>query len=358
MNMFTLNITLIMVLGYILLYRNPSPAKRKFFCIMVTLQLTLIAGLRHWSVGLDTSTYILYFEDAMYQSFSVLWQDFVDMYIRGIGVEDAGYPLFEKIFQIFSTDSQIFLMFVATIINTSVGVWIYKNSKEPCISFLVYTVLFYPILGLTALRQGITHALATFVAYEYIKKRKLIPFIIMILLAYFIHASAIIGVGLYIIANKKLTKKYVFAILITISLLFIFKTEFMNFVSFFAKEKYQYYGQIYTEGKLGAWNFSAVFISLAIAALIQMKRILANNPQAVHYYNALLVSLVVLPLVFINPVNMRIMYYFSPFIMLLVPEILHSLDKKNSKIVIYLGVVIVLLVLYFRQLEPYYFFWQ
>ena len=82
-----------------------------------------------------------------------------------------------------------------------------------------------------------------------------------------------------------------------------------------------------------------------------------KNPDAIVYYNALIVAVVFIPLLFVNSSPMRIIQYYSLFIMLLIPEILFSFDGQE-RVICYSAASGVLLTLFFKDIRSYLFFWQ
>ena len=70
MTVYLINIALILLFGFLLLHVNPTNEKKKLYCVIVTIQWTLISGLRHWSVGADTQAYYRSFENVKTMS----WQ--------------------------------------------------------------------------------------------------------------------------------------------------------------------------------------------------------------------------------------------------------------------------------------------
>ena len=60
-----------------------------------------------------------------------------------------------------------------------------------CISWVVYSTLFYSFFAITGHRQTIATGIVVWGGLECIRKRKLIPFLLLTFVAYTIHASAI-----------------------------------------------------------------------------------------------------------------------------------------------------------------------
>lgn len=354
MIIYLLNIFLIMLFGSIFLWYKPSSQNKKLFCILVTIQLILLSGLRHISIGADTYSYkVDSFDITIHETWRDLVNDFVNIIFKGADGKDPGYHLFEKLIQIFSTNYQVFLMVIALIFTIPLGVWIYKNSIEPCMSFLIYSCLFSSFFTITGLRQTIATALVVLIGYKFIKERKFWSFLVLILVAFTIHKSAICFFQFYFIANKTITKKYLVIMSFVIIMMFIFRNQVMAILgNLMGYEQYisQYEGA-------APWNFTTLLLILTIITVWKYKMILKNNLLSTHYINALLVAFVFVPLTFIDPTGMRVVQYYSIFIMLLVPEVIKSFSKRERVIVYYIAATL-LIVLYVKNNPQYLFFWQ
>ena len=353
MTFYLINIFLLILLGIFFLLGKPSEQSKKVFCIIASLQWILLSGLRHISVGTDNYSYKLSFETTANNSWTKLGYNFIDVMFYGADGKDPGYSLFEKTVQIFTTDYQIYLVMIAAVFTIPLGTWIYKNSSEPFISFLIYSCLFYSFFAITGHRQTIATALAILIGYKFIKDRHFWPFLILVLLAMTIHKSAIVFLPFYFIANKKITRKYIVIISGIILISFIFRNKIMVLLG--TLMGYENYIEQY-EGA-GAWTFTMLLLLMTIVVIWKHKIMLSNNLQVTHYINALFLASVFLPLTFVDPSAMRVVQYYSIFIILLVPEIIKAFNKRERTIVYYVGTT--LLISFFAKNNPQYlFFWQ
>ncbi|MDD5457680.1 MAG: EpsG family protein, partial [Candidatus Margulisbacteria bacterium] len=250
MTIYLINIFLIMLSGALFLYGVPERRNKKLFCILASSQWVLLSGLRHISIGPDTYSYKIHsFDVRMYQTWKELWRNFIDVLFRGAVGNDPGYYLFEKFVQIFTTNYQVYLIIIALIFTVPLGIWIYRNSSEPVISFLIYSTVFYSIT-LTAIRQTIATTLVVFLGYEFIKKRRFLPFLLLTLITFTIHKSSIFFFPFYFLANKKITKKYLFCMLACIPIMFVWGNKLLlPFAKFMKYENYL----VYYEGA-NAWT--------------------------------------------------------------------------------------------------------
>ncbi len=217
MEIYLINIFFILILGMIFIYYRPTKKKKKFFCIFSSLQWIFVSGLRNSLVGADTLSYMLMFEYVEMYSWEKILKIFKDNYFQGRKLliledkdlyNDTGYIIFEKIVHIFTNNAQMYLFIVAIIIFASLAYFIYYNSEDPVFSYILFSTLFYSFYAITGIRQSLATALIVFIGTEYIKKKKLWNFLIISLIAYTLHKSAILFVPFYFLAHIEITKKY------------------------------------------------------------------------------------------------------------------------------------------------------
>lgn len=328
--------------------------KKKIFCIIATTQWILLSGLRHISIGTDTKAYFDSFELTKSLSWETIINQFNEiMFNDGIG-KDPGYAIFEKITQYVTDDYQVYLIIIALIFMIPLGILIYKYSKDALVSFLIYSCLFYAFFAITGHRQTVATGIGLFIAYEFIKRKKFIYFLLVVLIASTIHKSIICIIPFYFIANKKITYRYSIIMLTTFVIVFIFKNRILSFLTeIVGYEEYatQYQGA-------GTFTFTVIFILVILVALWRAPIILKEyNEDIIICYNAAFMALIFIPFTYIDPSTMRIVQYFSIFIMLLIPEIINSFVGKERRLVRYTAVALMLLLVI--RSNPYYiFFWQ
>lgn len=357
-------IALILFIGQVFTegYKANSNAAfvRKKYISLICFILILQSGLRNVAVGDDTYAYFLKFEEVKITTWSNIYDSIKEYYQLGIG-KDPGYQIFQKMIQLVTDEYQVFLFMVAILFFVALGNFIYKSTtrlSDAILAFVIYSVLFYSFFSITGIRQTIATA-ATLFGYELIKKRKLIPFLIVILLASTIHKSALIFIPFYFIARIK-NPKYLYRIVLVLFPLFmIFKNNMGNYVRVLGG--YEQYDEF--EGA-GTYTFTAMFLLMSIVALWRSKLIIKNNQNAQHYYNAFAIALLFIPLTWINPTAMRIVQYFSIFMLLFIPEIIHSFEFISKKIRrdITRFTIVLLIVLFLKSnwgdKIPYGFFWE
>lgn len=351
---YLINMILIIAWGLLLLGNKTNQLKKKIFCIIATSQWVIISGLRHVSIGADTEAYKISFETTKLWTWDFIINRFKNILVYGDVGKDPGYAVFEKITQYITSDYQVYLIIIALIFTVPLGIFIYRYSKNACISFLIYSCLFYSFFAITGHRQTIATGIALFIGYKFIKKRQFWRFLLIIAITCTIHKSVICLIPFYFIANKKITIKYSIGILVAFIFIFIFKNQIMNLVATFSG--YEEFANQF-EGA-GTWTFTFMFIIVTLAALWKAPKILKdNNIDATIWYNAMFMALLFIPLTFVDPNAMRIVQYFSIFIIVLIPEIIKAFNISEQPLIYYIGASIMILLLV-KGNPQYLFFWQ
>lgn len=329
---------------------------RKFYVIIVSIILILQSGLRNVAVGADTYAYFVYFEQTKNKSWSEIWQVQNEYIINAIG-KDPGYVLFQKIVQLIITDYHIFLFLIAILFFASFGNFLLKNTErinELIIAYLLYSALFYAFYSITGHRQTIATA-GAFWAYEYLKKRKLLPFLIIILLSSLIHKSCLIFFPFYFLANF-INPRVAMVIGLSVTPFFVaVKDQLALILAIVAG--YDYYGVEET----ATYTFTLMLVAIAALALITMKQNLKRSNLKFAYIGfSLAISLT--PLTWVNGAMMRVVQYYAFFLLLLVPSSLNALKIISRKLgkVAYMLIIISLFSLYMKNSwkHEYRFLWQ
>lgn len=334
--------------------------KRKKYIILVCLLLILQSGLRNVAVGADTYAYYDAFERVKLMSWTQIFDTFIQVYEFGVG-KDPGYLFFQKIIQIVVNDYQIYLIVIAVLFFSALGNFIYKNTYriiDVMFAFILYSTLFYAFFSITGHRQTIATAVALY-GYELIKRKKLLPFIILILLASTIHRSVLIFIPLYFIRSQKAIKYLLISFTVLLPLMFYYS----DVISLFFQSMDYTYSAYEQMENLRPYNYVVLNLTIFLLGVFTYKdsfKQKSNDTQ--FWYAALLLATLFTTQVFHIHGFMRVIYYFSIFNLLLIPHMFQIISKKtriiNSQLVA-LGIVLMLLLYIGSSSESEYkFFWQ
>lgn len=325
--------------------------RKKRVCVIATLNWIILSGLRGLEIGADTLAYKEYFNETIFFSWGECFSKIYLKYIQGIHFKDPGYPIVMKFFQIFSTDYQLFLVFIAIVFFVPMGILIYKYSEDPYLSYVLFSSLFYSFFAITGHRQTIATSIVVFAGIELIKKRKLLSFLLVIFLASMIHNSVICFLPFYWISKIKINKFTLTLYWTVVVTSFLLKNELLVLLQKIVG--YEEYDVLETAG---GGNFIFLLYILLIFTTIFYKQFLNNKMNEISI-NALFISGIFSSLVFLNQSFMRVVQYYSIFIMFLLPQCGNVFIKRDQKYFKIICSILMILLLIKNQPE-YVFFWQ
>lgn len=353
--MFIGNALFITLSGYYLIYCNPSKANRRRFCIIATICWVALSGLRAASIGADTAGYMNGYENMGNVSWEALFLRFRSILFLGAEGKDPGYNIVAKLVYTVSPNYQVFLLVIAALFHIPLGILIYKKSSDPLLSWVLYSCLFYSFFAITGNRQTIATAMVVLLGYRLIEKRNLILFLIIVALAYTIHASVIIFLPFFFLYRLRVGRKGIVLSLLLFPVVYINRVRILSVLSaFIGYEQYEEYG---TTGPI---TFTFVYFVVMMVLLIGYGAITKNDEKAKlisPWINAICVAFDFIPLAFVNPSAMRGIQYYSIFLIFLLPDLMNAFDKKSQRIA-RLGCILLLVFLLIRNNPSYCFFWQ
>lgn len=360
MNMYVVNLILIFIYACVFLW-NPRVKKGKlWFCFFSATNWILLSGLRGLDVGADTREYKEFFWDFCLNHYS--WEFvinmFVDKFFSGVGMLsqdsalDPGYFLLLKFIQIFTDNYQVFLLLVAIAFMIPFSCWVYRESKEPFISFLIYSCLFYEFFSITGIRQVVGTALVFFAGNKFYKEKKYGHLLVTIILAFLVHKSIICYIPFFVIREIKITKIYtVFCLGLTVFAFALKDTIFYILCTVFGYQKYL------APEEAGTWTFTFMLVVVTMLALLYKKKIFALDNNATSSYNALFMALVLTALTFVDPSAMRAVQYYSLYLVLILPDIVVA-QKGVEKYIVGVGMSLMMVFLVLKDNPQYLFCWQ
>lgn len=359
-----INIFIELVLAIIILYGSANGSKmlatesmsierRKCYCIVCGGLWILISGLRGLSVGADTTAYYYSYLGVKNSSFQELFENVIGRILSNSGKRDPGYDVFVKLTQFISGNYQVYLIIIALIFMIPFIIWVIRESKNPLVSFVLYSSLFYAFFAITGLRQTISTALVVLIGDKFIKERKIIPFLILVFLASLIHMSALVFLPFYFLSRVKVKQSTIAIAGVAFLLSAIFRSQLKAI--FIMISGYDEYMSDYINA--GTTNFTLLLLLLFFMSIFSYKRDV-DIEENKRFYIALYVSMFFVPLTFLNPSAMRIVQYFSIYLVLLIPEMIDAVFSYKSKYIATVIVVGVLVMLLLRSNPTYLFFWQ
>ncbi|MBO4249690.1 MAG: EpsG family protein [Paludibacteraceae bacterium] len=325
--MFYLIIFIILfVLALLNIQMHDKPSSRALSAI-AALILIGVAGLRYETGG-DWDTYTMMFNK--FPSFSRLIghpSSFADEYM------EEGFVLLCALVKSLGGTVQ-HLFFVVTTINILlITIASHQYTKFPVVALLCYYGLMYFQLEMIYIRQAVAVALCFF-ALQYIQPRKIVPYLLLVLLACTFHRVAVLMIPLYFLLNRKvpvwlyLTVIGIGAAMMLANVPWI-KNIFLT-VAGWLGENYEEKAETYVENALFAVNrgLSVGFVLNLLIFIVVMffKRKIDELPHGTVMLNMFALSLVLYYYCFeLVEMSNRVRLFFLIGIIALLPMVLEVL---------------------------------
>ncbi len=229
---------LFMIISALSLYEMLYKNKKVVFLTFITL--ASFAGFRY-QIGLDYKTY---------QSFYFDINSFTDIFNGKIDAE-IGYVFLNYIFKLIGLNYQTFLLFFSFFALGLLTIYLYKNFNSPSIFLVYYFARFFFARDMGQIRGSIASIILLF-AVKYILDKKIVPFIIIVLIASLFHITSLIFIlgFLYIYFLPEISLKQS-VISLAIAIFFGLFLQFQNLYLWAIPERYIAYftNSFYTSGE-------------------------------------------------------------------------------------------------------------
>lgn len=187
---------LMLVLAYPLCIKNPSKLKNGIYVGAVFLMFYLVSVFRY-GIGNDYLSYMQIFDD-IYRA------DWGQIFALGY---EPGFALLTKLISAVTTDITAIYCIYAPFILVPAAIAIYKYSKNVWISCIAYMCLTFFYASMSFIRQSIAASIIL-LAFCFLRDKKIVPMILMALLATAFHYTALVILPLFLFAVLfKPTKK-------------------------------------------------------------------------------------------------------------------------------------------------------
>lgn len=345
-----------------------------FFVVLALLLPSLLAGLRSYEIGSDTSGYGIYWFNQATQFKN--WLSFIK-YAKGYSI-DYGYATLNYLASRLGSDAHIFF-FVLCFFEVGILYYVAKYNCQKgavALSFIVYFFLYYND-SMNNMRQ-FPAALIILYSYKFIKEKKLFQFLVCVILAMQFHVTAILAVVLYPIswlAKNKFSKLHLLLITIgvlvaNLSLEFIFK---LLGTFGFNMARYEHYINS-TEGG-GKYIRLILFGVIWVFYLINRdnyRKIKEDDADVFLFYSTISLAFTTSMFLGLSNFIIRISYYFDFFVMIYLPSIVEmhktiTIKDGSVRVSVSFIVIMALILLYWiityvirngAETVPYKFFWN
>lgn len=276
----------------------------------------VVCAFRSLSVGYDTDNYVIMF-----------WHpEILNEQIDGADKYEIGYVLLVKFLRLFGDHALIYLVGTSLIVFIGIYLFIRNNCKgNYAVALMVFTAFLYYIT-FSAIRQAIALAIVTNSIY-FLKKRKWIPAILLIIAGAFFHMTALlllVVVAFSLIPSDKI--KIIASAIASVLGIVLFKPLVKLVVKIFPIYA-RYLNSELMSGEGGIGVFSIIVMALvAFAAymLFSGKAKFESDEQRSQMVVALLGSIFAIAVNLLGRqygIFSRMTRYFIPFIIVLASDV-------------------------------------
>lgn len=278
----------------------------------------LILVLRHESIGRDLDAYKYYFKIFSRQSYSQ-------------------YPIFSEEWLFYwlnifigriTQEYQIFLVVMAAITVLPIAYTYCQQKNHGYVQMIIFVNMSTFIMIFSGIRQSLAIALGM-IAYQFVKKKKLIWFLLFAYLALAMHHSGFMVFLMYPMYHAKLKKQHLMFVVPAIVLIFLFKNQIFVFLTKFFSETTDKYGSEITN--------TGAYMSLLLFAIITIFIYVVSSDEkmdeeAFGLRNFLVLTVALQCFASLHPLSMRLNYYYIIFIPMAVGRCLNFKKEKYKEI--------------------------
>ena len=346
-------IYILFLIAYFVLSHNGNSKRNvnnfaKFCCFILFLE----SGLRHANVGPDTSTYYLFFMELKAESWENLFNKFYETYALG-EARDPGYALIAKLFTYISDSWQLFVIFGSGVYFVALYKFLtrYVDTLQGMLLAFTFCISLFHIIPLSGMRQQFTMAIAMLLP-PLIEEKKLVKFLVVVLIGSTIHLSLIFVLPLYFLYHYFTGNSKLFIILSFLCMPIIAisaKSILATFVNFLANDYYMTY---LNNEQSGAVLYIIFFALIILVTIIYYDKV--NFKSQKLFCSALMMISLTVPLIVVDGAMIRIGQYFTIYSMLFLPYVIQH-SKNEMLLYSILGALLYLAV---SNRFEYHFFWE
>lgn len=327
--------------------------KSKIALIVFFIILFLLLVLRNEKIGIDLMNYKAIFRSIGVKSWpAALTRSF----------EYANNFLLKAVASI-SSDFRWIIVISAVL---SIGFLAYgyvRHSPDAALTIVLFINMSNFVVMFSALKQSVAVSFG-FLAFEFVRRKKPVFFILVVVIAVLFHSSAFMILFMYPLYHLRVTRKWLVFVIPALVLLFVFNQPVFLLLGTVLSSFTKYETSITLTG---SYTMLAVIVILAVFSfLIPDEKKL--DKDTIGMRNFLLLAVVLQMFAPLHTVAMRMNYYYIIFIPLVIPRIIESRSVRWNQIAVISRYAFILLFgVYFFMVVyqkndlmtfPYRFFWE
>lgn len=168
--------------------------KKLRYLLLASLPMFFLIGFRNQNIGADTINYL--------DHFTLISKTPWGQIFEGSRMEH-GYIVFVKLISLFTNNPLVYQIICAMIYWLAISIFANQLEEAPFFFLFLFCTLGTYTFMFTGVRQCLAMCICL-LSYPFIKKQKLIPFLLCILLAFYFHKSSVLFISAYFIAPRKI----------------------------------------------------------------------------------------------------------------------------------------------------------
>lgn len=321
---------------------------KKKFMIICGICLFIFFAFRSRYVGsTDTANYYNMLKRAIGAE---NWESF----FSPDGVE-TGFQAFTYLLSRITDEPQMIIIASSAIIVFSACFFIYRNSIDPAMSVVLFVTLGLLDFEFQGMRQSIAMSICI-LSYEFVKNKKLIPFVLMVLLATTFHRTAIVFLAVYLISYLSFDWKGAGITAIVVAIVFVFSERIVTVANDIFESDYT------MTVSSGGYVATAVYVIIILYAVFVNTKLPNSGFEALAFYFTLVGAATYAIRYFGALASERISYYFIFGQLILLPSTIACMNKRDQIVVKIIVYILAVALFIYRtngsSLDPYKFFWQ
>lgn len=275
--------------------------------------LFLLLALRDEYIGRDLQNYHSFFDNYSSASLKEVFE----------AERDVLYWLLNWVVGQFTDSYQIFLAIVAAITLLPIAKLYCEDREYGFLKIILFVNMSTFIMLFSGLRQAIAMSIGL-IAYEFVRKKKLLWFLLTVIIAWGFHHTAFMLFLLYPLYHVTLRKRHLWFVVPIIVAVFAFNKQIFSFMTNVLSSLF---GEKYD---MPIESTGAITMLILFILLLVLSYILPDDQkidrETIGLRNYLLMVVLLQCFAPVHSLAMRMNYYFILFVPILVPKIL-----KNTK---------------------------
>lgn len=293
---------------------NQMPYQEKIIEVFFVIFFFMLA-FRGSTVGADTWNYLAKFRAARSSS----WLEFLDT-----STSETGFALLTKLISEFTGSEQIYLTVIALITVLPIARLYTQESESPILTISLYVILPMFSMLFSGLRQAIAMAFVP-LAYQYVKDRRLLRFLITVWIASMFHRSAWLLLALYPVYHMKISRKSLLWVIPLLLGIYVFNDQIYTLATRLLS---RLLAEEFSEtGATGAYSMLILFSMILIFSYVFLGD---ADEETIGQRNILVLSVGLQCFALVNTIAMRMNYYFLLFLPLLLPKVIKRISNRNK----------------------------